>query len=157
MKKLTNIFLIFSFLCSCRPEDSLVGIISIPDSGWTPSRTLEFHLEQKQAGTRVDLLYQLQYDPEFPWENIWLSYQLQAPSGDTLMKSTDNLYLFQPGKGKPFGKGCRERLFIDAYFLKGIVLKDTGKYRLQVRHQMRTENLKGIQALGIRMKKSTGS
>jgi len=157
LKKVLNIFLIFSILSSCRPEDSLVGIISIPESGWSSDKVLEFHLNQKQTRAKVDFLYQLQYDPEFHWENIWLSYQLQTPSGDTLMQATGNLYLFEPGIGKPFGKGCRERLFMDAYFLKGIMLKDTGNYRLLVRHQMRTSNLKGIQALGIRMKKSEGS
>lgn len=154
MRKILFIFLISSFLHSCHQEDSLVGIISIPDSGWSSDYILEYPLKQSAPGKKADLLYQLQYDPEFPWENIWLSYVLRSPQGDTVMQSTDNLFLFQPGLGKPYGQGCKERLFIDAYFLKGIVLKDTGTYRLRVRQQMRTENLKGIQALGIRMRKS---
>jgi gliding motility-associated lipoprotein GldH len=154
MQKGIYIFLILSILCRCRQKDSMAGIVSIPESGWPADKKLEYHFHHQESNKALDLLYQLQFDPEFPNENIWLQYQLTGPSGDTLFQSSDNLFLFEPGSGKPLGKGCQERLFIDAFFLKGIRLKDTGTYQLYVRHLMRTDTLNGIQALGIRVKKA---
>lgn len=155
MKNYFVIFLIISLLGGCGQKDSLLGIVSIPEYGWPYEPSLEFQFRQKQDDGPLDMLYQLQYEPEFSSENIWLSYLLKGPAGDTIIRSTDNLFLFQPGSGKPLGSGCRERFFITAFFLKGIRLKDTGTYRLYIRHQMRDDTLKGVQALGIRLKKSS--
>jgi gliding motility-associated lipoprotein GldH len=154
MQNIILIFLIINALTGCTRKDSLLGIVSIPEAGWPIEKDLKFQFHIGKPNQQGDLRYQVQYDPEFSWENIWLSYYLVDPRGDTVYHSTDNLFLFEPGSGKPYGKGCRERLFVDAYFLKGIRFKDTGNYRLSVRQQMRQTRLNGIQSLGVRLDES---
>lgn len=152
MKKQIFIFLIISTLFSCNVKNDFAGIVSIPVSGWQAGKVLEYPIEIKEKGNTLDFIYQVQYDPEFSWENIWLNYQLTGPGGDTLIRSTDNLFLFEPGSGRPIGSGCKERLYLNAYFLRNVKLRQTGKYHLRVQHFMRTDTLKGIQALGLRLR-----
>ena len=151
MPKVLFIFLIISLLNSCRMENSRLGIVSIPPAGWPAEKSLDFHFSVEDTAGTSDLLYQLQLDPEFAWENIWLRYCLLGPGGDTLIQSTDNLFLFEPGSGKPLGRGCRERLYLNAYFLRNVRLRKPGKYTVLVQHRMRTDTLNGLQALGIRV------
>lgn len=154
MKKILFIFLIFSILFSCQRKKSEIKIATINQEKWPANESLDFKFRTETENFQTDFLYQVQMNPEFAYENIWLNYCLQGPKGDTLICSTDNLFLFEPKTGKPYGQGCRERLFLDAYFLKNVILKDTGIYKISIRHYLRTDTLQGIQSIGIRMKES---
>ena len=154
MKKILFIFLIFNILFSCQRKKSEFSIVAINQEKWAANKSLDFKFRTETENFQTDFLYQVQMNPEFAWENIWLNYCLQGPKGDTLICSTDNLFLFEPKTGKPYGQGCRERLFLDAYFLKNVILKDTGIYQISIRHYLRTDTLQGIQSIGIRMKES---
>jgi gliding motility-associated lipoprotein GldH len=154
MKNKLFIFLIFNILFSCQRKINEIRIVAINQEKWAANKSLDFKLRTETENFQTDFLYQVQMNPEFAWENIWLNYCLQGPKGDTLICSTDNLFLFEPKTGKPYGQGCRERLFLDAYFLKNVILKDTGMYKISIRHYLRTDTLQGIQAIGIRMKES---
>jgi len=154
MKKILFIFLIFSILFSCQRKKSEIKIATINQEKWPANESLDFKFRTEKENFQTDFIYQVQMNPEFAYENIWLNYCLQSPKGDTLICSTDNLFLFEPKTGKPYGQGCRERLFLDAYFLKNVILKDTGMYQISIRHYLRTDTLQGIQSIGIRMKES---
>jgi gliding motility-associated lipoprotein GldH len=154
MKIKLFIFLIFSILFSCQRKKNEIKIVVINQEKWAATKPLDFEFRTITSNFQTDFLYQVQMNPEFAWENIWLNYCLQGPKGDTLICSTDNLFLFEPKTGKPYGRGCRERLFLDAYFLKNVILKDTGMYKISIRHYLRTDTLQGIQSIGIRMKES---
>jgi gliding motility-associated lipoprotein GldH len=143
--------LIFFALLSCSENDKTVLSVRIPDCGWATTSPLNFNFSISDTLCRKDFLYEAAYSPDFPWENIWLRYHLKGPAGDTLLSSTDNLFLFQPGSGKPFGKGPAERLYLSAWFLKNFRFPGAGKYQLIVEHRLRQDTLKGIQSLSVRL------
>jgi len=139
-------------LSGCKESDSKVWIRSLPASGWYADSSLHYSFFIPEPGEKRDLLYQVQYSPNYSFENIWLKYWLIGPKKDTLIQSRDNLFLFQPKTGNPLGTGTHLRLFLDAYFLKAVVFKDTGLYQLHVKHYMRKKDLTGIQSLGLKIK-----
>lgn len=147
-------FVVCSCLFSCQDHSFPVHIRSLVNQRWAQDQYLEFEFKTHSPEEQVDLLYQVQYGPDYPFENIWLKYWLIGPKNDTLIISKDNLFLFQPGVGKPMGVGTRNRIFLDAFFLKNVQLKDPGMYKIKLRHYMRKDSLNGIQAMGVKVKDS---
>jgi gliding motility-associated lipoprotein GldH len=149
-----NLFisLISSLLWSCNSETFPVMLHPLKNSIWAADQDLVFDFQVQNPSQTVDMLYQVQYDRGYAFENIWLKYWLIGPKRDTLIRSRDNLFLFEPKTGRPIGTGPPERLFLDAYFLKKVRLEDTGKYTLRIRQYMRKDSLEGIQSLGIKIR-----
>jgi gliding motility-associated lipoprotein GldH len=148
------VLLVGSCLFSCRDHSFPVRILSLANNRWAYDQNLDFEFKTHSPGEKVDFLYQVQYGPNYPFENIWLKYWLIGPKNDTLIISKDNLFLFQPGVGKPIGTGTGNRIFLDAYFLKNVLLKEPGTYKLKLRQYMRKDSLTGIQAMGVKVKDS---
>ena len=146
------ILLLATVAFGCQKSESRVWIRSIPATGWEMDSALNFSFRIKELDEKVDFLYQVQYRPTYDFENIWLKYWLIGPKKDTLIRSRDNLFLFQPKTGVPLGIGPGTTKFLDAYFLKGVSFKDTGLYQIRVRHYMRTRRLEGIQSLGLKIR-----
>ena len=146
------VLVVGSCLFSCQDHSFPVRIQNLVHNRWPQDQYLDFEFKTLSSGEQVDLLYQVQYGLDYPFENIWLKYWLIGPKNDTLIISKDNLFLFQPGVGKPFGTGTRNRIYLDAYFLKNVQLKDPGTYKIKLRHYMRKDSLEGIQAMGVKVK-----
>ena len=146
--------MILSLLCACKQPSDQIEIKPLARFIWPQNQNLEFELEPKQAGEPIDLLYQVQVDPAYRYQNIWLAYWLMAPDGDTLTHSRDNLTLYHQS-GKPVGTSIRERMIVEAFFLKNITLKKEGKYRLSLKHYMREDSLRGVQSIGVRWQTSS--
>lgn len=151
MKYQLSFLLIFLILEGCNKKEKVAGFVSIPKTGWIISQPLEFYFPVSDTLEKVNFQYELAYAPEFPWENIWLRYSLEEPDGDTLAFSTDNLFLFEPGSGRPLGRGPAEGLYLNAWFLKNVRFRKTGKHRLKVWQRSRTDTLQGIQSLAVRL------
>jgi gliding motility-associated lipoprotein GldH len=147
LTRLFYIILTFFVLLSCRQENEPDCFFSIPSRGWASDSVAVFQVEYEK--NPVSLMYQIGYNENFHWENIWLQYLITDTSGDTIRRSTDNLYLFQPGSGKPLGRGSKERMYLNAYFLRSFQPLKPGKYQIMVRHRMRTDTVRGIQSLRL--------
>lgn len=145
--------MIFSVLCACQPASDHIKIKPLHRFIWPQNQKLSFDLESEFGDKPVDLLYQVQLDPTYSYQNIWLTYWLISPAGDTLTHSKDNLMLFQTS-GRPIGSSIKERMVVEAFFLKNVKLPQKGMYRLNLQHYMRQDSLRGIQSIGIRWQES---
>jgi gliding motility-associated lipoprotein GldH len=154
MRLFIPIVLLMSGLMACQDHSFPVQIQNLKNNQWAQNQVLNFEFKTQSPGEQVDLLYQVQYGPDYPFENIWLRYWLIGPKNDTLITSKDNLFLFEPGIGKPIGTGTQNRIYLDAYFLKNVQLKNPGTYKIKLRHYMRKDSLSGIQSFGVKVKVS---
>jgi gliding motility-associated lipoprotein GldH len=151
--KICVLFWALGFLMmSCQPETKLAGLQAIPREKWGSRQILEFPFMIQEPGKSFDLLYQVQYRPSYSFENIYLKYWLIGPGQDTLIRSKDNLFLFEPRSGKPIGISSPTSIFLDSYFLRQVRLDVAGKYKVRVQHYMRKDSLEGIQSIGIKLK-----
>ena len=121
--------LALGILLSCGRNSDPIQINALKNFVWPQNQKLDFEFEPPTNGNALDLLYQVQIDPSYSYQNIWLTYWLIDPAGDTLTISKDNLFLFEQS-GKPIGEQIKERQFVDAYFLRNIKLSKPGKYHL---------------------------
>ena len=155
LENLGFFFILFGFLgifSSCQTAPSYQSIKALPEAGWHQDSVVQLDFSILEPGQRFDLLYQIQYQDVYPFDNVYLKYWLTGPSGDTLISSRDNLFLFQPRVGKPIGIGLANHRMLDAYFLRNILLQDSGQYQVHVRHYMRKEKLEGIRQIGVKLR-----
>lgn len=141
-----------AFFSSCQSSPSIQKIAALPELGWHQDSVLLLPFTVAEPGQRFDMLYQLQYQDSYPFDNVYLKYWLTGPKGDTLISSRDNLFLFEPRVGKPRGIGLAGHRMLDAYFLRNILLQEAGDYQVHVRHYMRKQNLEGIRQIGVKLR-----
>lgn len=136
----------------CQSAQPIQKMLALPEEGWHQDSTLQLTFSVPEAGQRFDLLYQLQYQESYPFDNIYLKYWLTDPKGDTLISSLDNLFLFEPRVGKPIGSGLANHRMLDAYFLKNILLQQAGDYTVHLKQYMRKQKLEGIRQIGVKLR-----
>ena len=146
--------LIVSCLYSCTSFEKKVSIINLKNNEWQKDSLLNFDFNLNQVKNKINFLYQVQYQPSYPFQNIWLKYTLKDPDGLELINSKDNLFLFQPSSGKPLGGYSKNRNYTLAYFLKDVVLTKPGSYSISIQNYMRPEILIGIESLGVVVEES---
>lgn len=146
--------MIASFFVSCGDHKRNVKIQNFKNGNWTAEKVLQFQFSNNLKKNQTDFLYQVAYTESFPVQNIWLKYALKDPNGKILITSKDNLDLFNKVTGRPLGVVGAQKIYSRAYFLKGILLEDTGSYTLSVQHYLRMDTLGGIQALGVEMRQN---
>jgi len=146
--------LIISYLCSCSSFEKKISLQNLKNNEWQKDSLLHYEFDLNQAHNKLNFLYQVQYLPTYPFQNIWLKYTLNDPDGQELIHATDNLFLFEPSSGKPLGEYSKNRNYKLAYFLKDVVLTKKGKYKIDIQHYMRPNVLTGIESLGVIIEES---
>lgn len=145
--------LFFALFAGCSGPEFPVKVRNLPPAGWAEDSVLHFSFRPSGPGQRVDLLYQVRHLSDYPFQNIYLKYTLRGPRRDTLVQSCDNLFLFEPATGKPVGRRAGKLIWLDAYFLRNVTLRDTGTYTLDVQQYMRRKSLNGIESIGLKIRK----
>jgi gliding motility-associated lipoprotein GldH len=146
--------LIISQLYSCTSFENKISIQNLKNYEWQKDTLLHFEFDLNQDKSRLNFLYQVQYLPLYPFQNIWLRYILKDPDGKELIRSKDNLFLFDASSGKPLGEYSKNRNYKLAYFLKDVVLTKKGIYTVDIQHYMRPDVLTGIESLGVMIEES---
>lgn len=142
--------IIFSVFPSCTSSFQTLGIKSFVKDGWDKDSVLTFHFKVEAARPEsFDLIYQLKVNDAYPFQNIWLKYHITGPTGQLIMESKDNLFLFDPKTGKSYAPSALGTTYATAYFLRDVRFSQKGNYTIQVQHYMRTGKLKGVESLAV--------
>lgn len=132
----------------------------LKNAEWFKSEAPRFEFEIVDTSASYHLFYNVRNTLDYPYYNLYLQYTVS----DTIqeLKSEQNeLYLFDPGSGKPSGGGGLFGLssFGDVYdhqypFLIAYKFPHPGTYTIDLRQYMRNEDpLKEIMSIGIRIEK----
>jgi gliding motility-associated lipoprotein GldH len=149
--RLFFILLIFSLFCSCKEQNQVYFLKNFFSEKWQKDDEVIFTFYNKSPKTKYDLLYQVAYNQDFPYQNIWLKYNFRNPGGKVLIEAKDNLDLFDRISGKPTGEFGAGKMYKRAYFLKNVVLEDTGTFQISIKHYLRLDTLYGISSIGIEL------
>lgn len=148
-------FLIFVFLpfllSSCNSNVLYTDSISMADEEWTLDNVATFEPEITDTVSNNNISFTLRTGTAYPFRNIFLFVSTTSPSGKTI---TDTLqYMLADEKGKWYGKGFGDVHELSLPFKNGVYFPIKGVYTIQVRHGMRSEILKGVYDIGIRIEK----
>lgn len=141
--------LVYSTGCDQKPLYE--GYRDFPDRRWVKNETAAFEFEVDHVEMNYNLQYTIRNTNKYPFQNLFLQYYLEDSTGNLLSKDLDNVQLFHPVTGVPFGNGLGDILVLKKPFLENYKFKNPGLYRLRIDHFMRADTLPEIVSIGIRV------
>jgi gliding motility-associated lipoprotein GldH len=122
------------------------------DRHWLVSEEPAFEFIVTDTATGYDLYTSVRNESDYPNANLYYEYVLTDSLGNVLEKKLLSKFLFDEKTGKPFGSTVLGDIFDHRFpILENYRFKKPGRYTLRYTHKMRTDTLKGILAVGLRV------
>lgn len=131
----------------------------IPEHAWHKDSVLSFEVEIKDPGIPYHVFYNIRNAVSYPTQNLYLRIEVQDSTGRILTSDLNNIELFDPKTGKPYGDGLGDIFDHRVKVLDSFIFPDSGMYAVEVQHRMRenvmVENrLPDVMSVGIRVEKA---
>lgn len=137
---------------SCGTSSVYENATNFQNENWSSDSAKVFNFEINDDGN-YDVLYLVKNRTDYPFSNLYLSSDLRNES-TLVSKELQEVTLFHPKTGKPYGKGFGGVMEHKFYSLRNQKLSK-GNYSLRLNHYMREQNLDGLISIGIRVDKSS--
>jgi gliding motility-associated lipoprotein GldH len=138
-------------LFACNSNILYTDSVSMAGEEWTLENVPSFEPEITDTVSNNNIFFTLRTGSSYPFRNIYLFVSTTSPSGKTI---TDTLqYSLADEKGKWYGKGFGDVHEMRLLFKQDVYFPVKGNYSFKIRHGMRTETLKGVYDIGIRIEK----
>jgi gliding motility-associated lipoprotein GldH len=136
---------------SCSNGNIYAEVQQIEGTEWSRYNDLNFSAQIGDTITPCDLQITLRNSTDYPYRNIFLFVTTTSPNGESV-KDTIEYYLADE-RGEWLGKGLGDIHDLSVPFRSNILFPISGEYHFRIEHGMRTEDLKGIIDVGIRITK----
>ena len=129
--------------------------IDAPNNYWVQKSHMDFPFEITDTKATYKVFYQMRYDNDYPYYNLWVNRILLDEQGNTISKKLQGMDLFHASSGEPYGAGFGN--YFDYKILSDSAqhFPKAGKYTLRIEQNMRTDTLKGIASVGIEIIQNT--
>lgn len=135
---------------SCSKDTVFNEFQPIQNKLWDKQAVYYFNFEIKDKSIPYDVFLQLRNSNEYPYQNIWIFYEEQQ--AETAVRDTIE-YMLADDFGKWKGNGIT--LFQSRIPLRNhYFFPDTGSYTISVQQGMRDNRLKGIEDIGLYVRKT---
>jgi gliding motility-associated lipoprotein GldH len=122
---------------------------SIPLEGWHKDSIYTFDIEVDNTELYFNIYINVRNTPNYPNQNLWLFISETTPSG-TLTKDTIEFYLADH-RGRWLGSGAGAIKEMQVLIRQDFRFSETGTYRFEITHGMRTDILQGITEIGMQV------
>lgn len=158
-RRLIFALLICTGLYACDENRVFEQNKDIPNHAWHKDSTLFFQVEINDPGIPYNIYYNIRNAVSYPARNLYLRIEIQDTAGHVLTNDLNNIELFDPKTGKPYGDGLGDIFDHRVKVLDQFIFPDTGFYNIEVQHRMRdkimVENqLPDVMSVGIRIEKA---
>lgn len=121
---------------------------------WLAADQPTFDFDIDDAGP-YNLYVIIRNESDYPNSNIYFTYYLTDSAGTTLEKKLTNQFLFDKKTGRPFGNTGIGYVYEHQFpLLEKYSFKNPGTYSMRFEQFMRTDTLRGVLSVGLRVEKS---
>jgi gliding motility-associated lipoprotein GldH len=136
---------------SCGSSAIYEANIDIPRESWNIDSTAIFKVEVTDTASVHNIYINIRNTTSYQNSNLFLFVQTTSPMGATL-NDTIECFLADP-RGNWLGKGFGALRDNQVPYKKYIRFPDEGTYTFNVQQGMRTQSLKGIASIGLRVER----
>lgn len=140
-------------LCSC-DDSRIYEEFKEVDGFWLTEETLSFDFEVEDSQSSYTVTAEIKNDLMYPYRNFYFNYRLQTASDSLLKETLEQMQLFEPKTGEPYGSGIGDQYNNEIVLEAEVQFPEAGAYRIDLTQFMRTDSLEGIQRVGIRIEKA---
>ncbi|MFN3839735.1 MAG: gliding motility lipoprotein GldH [Cyclobacteriaceae bacterium] len=121
---------------------------------WVASEQPRFDFEIPDSSKPYNLYLNVRNESVYAFSNLYVTWHLLDSAGTELQQKLTTEFLFDKKTGKPLGKSGIGDIYDHRFpLLSNHRFPYTGRYALQFEHFMRTDTLKGVLAVGLRIEK----
>ncbi len=158
-RKLLFTILIGTGLIACDENRVFEQNKDIPNHAWHKDSTLFFQVDIQNPTIPYNVYYNIRNAVSYPARNLYLRIEIQDTAGHVLTSDLNNIELFDPKTGKPYGDGLGDIFDHRIKVLDRFIFPDTGLYQVEVQHRMRDKimvdnHLPDVMSVGIRVEKA---
>lgn len=138
-------------LASCDDSRIFEDNTDIDNKIWIADSTVSFQFNVPDLKENYNLYFNVRNTASYPFENIYIRYQLSDTLNNQLKNELLNYNLFDPKTGEPYGSGLGDVFDHQLILLKDYKFERPGPYVLEFKQYMRMDSLPEILSTGIRV------
>lgn len=146
-KKTWTFIILIIFGVSCSNSEQIY--ITPIDNLWNKKDTKKLEFEIKDTHAK-NIIFIVRNNNEYPYSNLFLISTLKGTKNETLKTDTLQYILAKPN-GEWLGNGMGNVKEILLQYKNNFKFPTNGKYQIEIKHGMRTNELKGIEDIGIKI------
>lgn len=155
MRSLLGFVLIIAFLLSCDDERVYEKNADFDSGYWPVSDKPEFEFSVADTTQPFNLYCNLRNSLEYPYARVFVTWYLEDSAQVLLEKKLVSQLLFDDKTGEPFGTSGLGDIYDHRIPLKmNYRFPAPGRYTVSFEQFMRTDTLRGVLAVGLRVEKN---
>lgn len=147
----SNLLLVFLLLGACTNNNVYFKYEAVDPAGWEKDSVYSFDIEIADTLSAYNIYINTRHTPTYPYQNIWLFISETSPDS-IVINDTIEFYLAN-NRGEWLGSGSGSLKEMPVLFEQNKSFDRSGIYQYNIRHGMRTDSLKGINDIGVRIEK----
>lgn len=152
MKYLPILFMMLMFLQACDSQRVFEDFQDL-ELDWEQDRVVSFEFEVSDTVSHYNLITHIRNQATYPYYNLYYNFRLMDIEGHQYRQSLEDVKLFHPQTGKPFGSGLGDEFDHSFTVEENFKFPKAGVYRVEYKQFMRQEVLSGVRKLGFRLEK----
>lgn len=141
-------------LAACDPNRIYEENKDLDGSFWHKDSLVQFSFQIPDINTGYNLYANIRNAQHYPFYNLYYQYTLTDSSGTLLEKQLQDIHLFDPKTGEPFGAGLGDLFDHRQLLLEDYQFPEPGSYTLTLEQYMRRDSLPLILSMGARVEKA---
>lgn len=138
-------------LTSCDSNRVFENYVEFKDRTWKIQEPANFEFEITDTEKQYNLYYEVRNNLAFPWQRIFIKYQLADSAGTSLSENLLSAYLFEKS-GEPLGRSGLGDVYDHQFpVLQNYTFTKPGKYTFTIQQENRQDTLAGVLAIGLRV------
>lgn len=139
-------------LHSCDPDRIFEENRHIPARSWHKDRIMQFLVNMNDTVNSYDIYLNVRNSNRYKNSNLFLFVTTMAPNGYSIRDTVECILADE--RGKWYGSGLGDIYSLRFPYKKNVVFPYTGTFTFEIQHAMRTNELKEILDLGLRIEKA---
>lgn len=146
--------LVSCFLFSCDSSRVYDQNFDFEDRYWLSGAKPEFEFQIDEVNAGYDLSANIRNETTYPNANLYFTFFLMDSTGKVMEEKLISEFLFDEKSGKPFGSSVLGDIYDHRLpILENYRFSQPGKYKVSYDQSMRTDTLRGVLAIGLRVDK----
>lgn len=118
---------------------------------WLEDSMIEFDVRLDDASLPYNLYTNVRNGSAYSFYNLYVQYAIVDSTGREIKKSLENLILFDPKTGEPYGSGLGDVFDHQIPILNNYYFPDEGSYKVRLQQYMRRDTLEEVYSVGVRV------
>ncbi len=139
-------------LISCDPGRIYEKNIAIDNGVWNADSIIVFDMEITDTIQPYNFYINIRNSTDYRYSNLYIFIDTYFPDKTHARDTLE--FILADTDGKWFGKGFGKIKESTVLLRRGVLFPMSGQYRFTMQQAMRTENLEGIEDVGMRIEKT---